>query len=157
MTKTTQLPSLTSISERLSAILPAGIVGSVMETTGVTVTVAGLPVPVGAVVEVDCVGDRRLLAEVIGFHGDLTIVLPLDHLHGVRRGNRVRLKQTCRDAAVGEGLLGRVVGARGELLDAGERPWLPARRRLRRTRRRPPNARPLTESLQRESVPSTRS
>jgi FliI/YscN family ATPase len=46
---------------------------------------------------------------------------------GVRHGNRVRLRQTCRWLAVGHELLGRVIDAYGGVIDGRPQPALPHR------------------------------
>ena len=47
-----------------------------------------------------------LLAEVIGFRDELTLLYPLGDLAGVRHGNRVRLVRTTRWLRVGDGAVG---------------------------------------------------
>lgn len=109
---------------------PAGLVGSVVETTGLLATVADLPAPIGAVVRIgsDRVGEGSgIEGEVVGFRGRLTMVSPLEGLAGVRRGQPVRLLRSSRRLAVGEALLGRVVNAQGEPIDGLPRPSLPGR------------------------------
>ncbi len=129
--------SLLAARHRLPHIVPAGIQGTVVEMTGLTVTVAGLPAPVGAVAEIIGESGGRLAAQVVGFRDDLSIVFPLAHLRGVRRGNKVRLVRSCRDVGAGDALLGRVINAHGECID-GEPPcWLTDRVALDRC---PPNA-----------------
>jgi FliI/YscN family ATPase len=109
---------------------PTGMVGSVVETTGLLATVADLAAPVGSVVTI---GARTrfehgaLEGEVVGFRGRLTMVSPLGSLAGVRRGQPVRLVQTQRRLSVGDALLGRVVNASGEPIDGRARPALPHR------------------------------
>ena len=65
-----------------------------------------------------------LLAEVIGFRDDLTLLYPLSDLAGIRRGNRVRLARTTRWLRVGEELLGRVIDASGKAVDGRPGPAL---------------------------------
>ena len=54
----------------------------------------GFPAPLGAVCKIDRESGPAVLGEVIGFHDEGTLVLPYGDLHGVRRGNRVTLKQS---------------------------------------------------------------
>ncbi|TWU00330.1 Flagellum-specific ATP synthase [Botrimarina colliarenosi] len=109
---------------------PTGLVGSVVETTGLLATVADLAAPVGSVVQI---GARRrtdrggVEGEVVGFRGRLTMVSPLGSLAGVHRGQPVRLVRTTRQLSVGDALLGRVVNASGEPIDGLPRPALPSR------------------------------
>ncbi|HVW39052.1 MAG TPA: EscN/YscN/HrcN family type III secretion system ATPase, partial [Pirellulales bacterium] len=85
---------MSSYSDLLDSILPTALEGRVARLTGLTAAVAGLPAPVGAVVEIERQQDRPLEAEVVGFRDDVTLVCPIGELHGVRRGNRVRLART---------------------------------------------------------------
>ena len=63
---------------------PTGMVGSVVETTGLLATVADLAAPVGSVVTI---GARTRLdragveGEVVGFRGRLTMVSPKSEEH----------------------------------------------------------------------------
>ena len=93
-------------AEYLDRIMPTALWGSVAQTVGMTVSAAGFPAPVGAVAEVQRQADAPLLAEVIGFRDDLTLLYPLSELSGVRRGNRVRLVRTTRWLRVGAGAVG---------------------------------------------------
>jgi flagellar biosynthesis/type III secretory pathway ATPase len=118
-----------SVAQLDGAIL-AGLTGSVVQTTGLTVAVAGMPAPVGAVVGMARQSGGEVEAEVIGFRDDRTIVMPLSDLDGVRRGSEVRLVRTARSLKLGPQLLGRVVDARGRCIDSRPQPMLPHRARL---------------------------
>lgn len=122
---------------QLPTILPSALEGGVARITGLTVAVAGLPAPVGAIVEIERQNGPSLEAEVIGFRDDVTLVYPYGELHGVRRGNRVRLTRTQSWLRAGEGLLGRVVDARGRSIDGRPQPALPQRVPLERRAPRP--------------------
>jgi flagellum-specific ATP synthase len=64
---------------------------------------------------------------VSGCRDQETIVYPLGEMHGVRHGNRVTLKRTRRLMRVGAELLGRVIDARGQVIDHKPQPVLPER------------------------------
>ncbi len=112
---------------QLDTIMPTALTGSVVQTVGMTAAVAGLPAPVGALVEIERQAKSPLPAEVVGFRDEFTIVYPLGDLAGVRRNSRVRLVATSRAIRVGPKLLGRVVDAHGHCLDPGATPALPDR------------------------------
>ena len=95
-----------------------------MQTTGLTVAVAGLPAPVGAVVAIEGQSGGQVEAEVIGFRDERTLVMPLADLQGVRRGSPVRLVRTSRALKIGTNLLGRVIDARGHCIDGRPQPLL---------------------------------
>ncbi|HRX82352.1 MAG TPA: FliI/YscN family ATPase, partial [Pirellulaceae bacterium] len=112
---------------QLDSIQPAALRGSVVRTEGMMTAVAGLPAPVGAIVEIQRQSGAPIEGEVIGFRDDLTLVYPFSSLSGVRRGTPVRLKRTSRYLRVGEELLGRVIDARGRTTDRLPKPALPFR------------------------------
>src|SRR5271154_6729638 len=99
---------------QLDAIMPTALRGSIVRTAGMTAAVADFPAPVGAQVEIERQTGGPIAAEVIGFRDDLTMLYLLDELHGVRRGNPVRLVRTSRWLRVGPQLLGRVINAAGQ-------------------------------------------
>jgi flagellum-specific ATP synthase len=102
-----------------------------------TAWVADFPAPLGALVEVERQGGVSIKAEVIGFHGEQTIVFPFGEMQGVRHGNRVRLRRTRSTIRVGPELLGRVVDALGRAIDGRPQPTLLERSPLDR---KPPSA-----------------
>ena len=68
-------------------------------------------------------------AEVVGFRGDRTLLMPLGELGGVRAGDRVRATGHCLRVPVGDGLLGRVLDGLGQPMDGRPLPhtshWMP--------------------------------
>ncbi len=112
------------VAEQLRTLMPTALTGTVARTVGMTVSVAGLPAPVGALAEIQCQTGQPLTAEVIGFQDELTLLYPFRELSGVRHGNRVRLVRTARWLRVGEELLGRVVDAAGAAVDGKPQPAL---------------------------------
>ncbi len=104
-------------ADQLETIMPTALSGSVARTQGMTISAAGFPAPIGALAEIQRQTGAPLLAEVIGFRDQLTILYPLSEFAGVRHGNRVRLARTVRWLRVGEALLGRVIDATGKAID----------------------------------------
>ena len=105
-----------------------GLTGSVVQTIGLTAAVADFPAPIGALVQIARPSGPSVDAEVVGFRDKSTLIMPLGNLEGVRRGSEVRLTRTSRTLRVGDGLLGRVLDARGRAIDGRPQPML--RRRL---------------------------
>jgi flagellum-specific ATP synthase len=130
------MPSLTLPTDRLDAAILAGVTGSVVQTVGLTASVAGLPAPVGAQVAIRRQSGDEVEAAVVGFRDHHAVVMPLGTFEGVRRGSPVRLVRTSRALRVGQGLLGRVVDARGNCIDGRPQPML--------TERRSPHAAPVS-------------
>jgi len=110
----------------------AGLTGSVVQTVGLTAAVADFPAPVGALVSIQRQSNDPIEAQVIGFRGQQTLVMPLSNLEGIRRGSQVKLVRTTRTLRVGDGLLGRVVDARGRCIDGRPQPMLRQRLPLER-------------------------
>jgi flagellum-specific ATP synthase len=83
---------------------------------GLVVEASELAVPVGAL----CRIATRLGpvdAEVVGFRSGGTLLMPFGRLEGVAPGNDVECVSLRQTVPVGEQLLGRVLGGRGEPLD----------------------------------------
>ena len=103
----------------LQRIVPYGITGRVRSIRGTTVVVDGLPVPVGALVQIVRRNQDPVQAEVIGFDAGRTILAPLDNFDGVGQGDTVELFQTYRSVNVCPELIGRVLDATGLPMDDG--------------------------------------
>jgi flagellum-specific ATP synthase len=105
------------IQEHLDRILPVELTGSVTKIVGLTISVAGFPAPMGSNCRISRENGRPIEAQVIGFREDETLLLPYGDFHGIRRGNRVSLVQSAPSVRVGERLLGRILGGRGQFID----------------------------------------
>lgn len=115
------------IEDQVDMIMPLGLEGKINRIVGLTAAVVGLPAPMGAVCRIERESGQSLEAEVIGFDGDETLLLPLGDLIGVRRGNRVSLQSSVQGVRVGEHLLGRILDGRGRFIDGLPAPILPYR------------------------------
>lgn len=138
---------INNIIEQIQSVAPVRLVGSVVRTEGTTISAVGFPAPIGAIAKVerrDESGD--LLAEVIGFRDNLTILYSYSELTGVRRGAKIELAKTTLWLPVGDELLGRVVDAFGRTIDSGPAPISTARARFDR---KPPDpcSRPRIERV----------
>ena len=78
--------------KELAAIMPSAVVGTVVRTEGTMISVAGFPVPVGAIAEIDRQSGVRIEGEVVAFREGLTLVSPLTSVSGVRHGSRGRFE-----------------------------------------------------------------
>ncbi len=117
----------TDVAQHLNDMVTTALIGSVVETVGMTAAVADFPAPIGSLVSIERASGPAAEGEVIGFRDGQTLVYLFTAATGVRRGNRVRLVRTTRSVRVGEGLLGRVVDAWGNTVDGRQRPMLPDR------------------------------
>jgi flagellum-specific ATP synthase len=107
-----------TVVEQVKHLLPFGLSGTVSRIVGLTVSVAGFPAPLGAICRIHREQGTAIDASVVGFHGDDTLLLAYGDLEGVRRGNRVTLRQSVPGVRVGDRLLGRVLDGRGRFLDS---------------------------------------
>lgn len=121
-----------AIEQQVDSIMPIGIRGRINRIVGLTAAVVGFPAPLGALCQIEPESGESLEAEVIGFDGDETLLLPLGDLVGVRRGNPVSLRKSLQGIRVGEHLLGRILDGRGRFIDRLPSPILPYRADLHR-------------------------
>ena len=103
--------------------------GSVVRAAGLAVESKGPPVGVGQLCEIWLTDGRRVLAEVVGFHGTNRVLVPLDGIDGIAPNDPVVPRRRPRCIPLGEGLLGRVVDGLGRPIDGLEP--------IRATERRP--------------------
>jgi flagellum-specific ATP synthase len=112
------------LAEHIKTVMPARIVGTVVQTHGKVIAAADFPSPIGSIAEIDRTGGKPLTAEVIGFKNAHTLLYPYSDITGVRRGNRIRLTKTLPWLRIGEELLGRIVNANGKPMDNKPAPVL---------------------------------
>ncbi len=91
--------------------------GSVIRVSGLTVESSGPKVGLGELCGIKIRDGRRILAEVVGFHGDRLILLPLEHIEGISPGDTVTTRATPRYIILSENVLGRVLNGLGEPID----------------------------------------
>jgi len=127
-----ELEETSDVRDQLAGLMTASLMGSVVETLGMTTTVADFPAPVGAQVAIAREAGMTATGEVIGFRDGRTIVYLYSGTSGIRRGDRVRLERTTRMLRAGGGLLGRVIDAHGRAIDGRPQPMLRARVKLDR-------------------------
>ena len=121
-----------NIIEQIQSIMPVRLIGSVVRTEGMTVSAAGFPAPIGSLARIEPKDGKMILAEVIGFRDNLTLLYACSELTGIRRGCRIELVQTVPWLAVGDELLGRVVNSFGRVIDSLPPPILQGRTRYDR-------------------------
>lgn len=107
---------LNEISESAKKNVPFRLQGHVTRIVGLTIEVVGIKAAVGE----KCLigdGDNKLDAEVVGFSGKYTYLMPGKDIRGIIPGARVISTGTVYTARVGYSLLGRVIDAGGEPID----------------------------------------
>ena len=91
--------------------------GFVARVSGLTVESTGPAIGLGELCGIQIRGGRRILAEVVGFHNDHLILLPLEHIDGISPGDTVTARTTVRYIALSDAMLGRVINGLGEPID----------------------------------------
>ncbi|MBI4526336.1 MAG: FliI/YscN family ATPase [Deltaproteobacteria bacterium] len=109
---------LSSYSSRLKSVLPFRVYGAVVDVVGLLIVSRGPWLPVGSLCRIYPVqGERAVLAEVVGFRGERTLLMPLGELRGIEPGSKVVAQTRESIYSVGDGVLGRVLDGLGRPID----------------------------------------
>ena len=109
--------NLTRFRSKLSGVDLLPCRGSVVRVTGLTVESKGPPVGIGEQCEIHLIDGRRVLAEVVGFHDELRVLLPLEGIDGISPNDTVLGGSAPRTVQLGPGILGRVLDGLGRPID----------------------------------------
>ncbi len=107
--------------DRVTRMCTPALVGRVLDVTGLTVTVTGLPAPIGALCRIRLGTGNIVDAQVVGFRDDCTVVMPLRDTLGIARGDEVQALPGDARIGVCDGLVGRVMDGMGRIIDGGPR------------------------------------
>ncbi len=116
------LPDLDLIEETISGFTTNRVTGQVAAVAGESIEIEGMTAPIGAICEIESLGDGPKRCQVIGFRGVRPILAPLERLQSVAAGDHVRMISTTLNIHAGDGLCGRVIDAFGRPLDDRELP-----------------------------------
>lgn len=124
--------------------------GRVDRVTGVIVEAVGLPAAVGEMVRIGNPrsGSTALPAEVVGFRGTTTLLMPHGDVSGISPSMPVTSLRTHFESSVGPQLLGRVLDGFGIPLDGGASLARLPKRPVRRSAPGPLERRPIDHALQ---------
>ena len=111
------LPELSKYHRVLSDMRTVRLAGRVAQVVGLTIEARGLDGQVGEVCEIYPAGKPSLLAEVVGFREDRTLLMPLGDMQGIQPGSPVYPTRSVFRAPVGAALLGRVLDGLGTPID----------------------------------------
>jgi flagellum-specific ATP synthase len=107
--------------DRLKSISSFRVSGTVTQVIGLLMASRGPWLPVGGVGHVYPLGGGRpVMAEVVGFRDEQTLLMPLGDLRGVGPGSKVVALTREAYLGVSEGLLGRVIDGLGRPIDGKE-------------------------------------
>lgn len=85
--------------------------------TGLLLECTGAALPLGARCLIDMSNGTKVPAQVVGFRGSVSFVMPLRPVHGLSTGARVTLDTERQQVLVGPSWLGRVVNGLAEPVD----------------------------------------
>jgi flagellum-specific ATP synthase len=94
-------------------------VGALAAHEGLMLEVAGFPMPLGTNVRVTTSDHTFIGGEIVGFHGDRSLIMPFEQNASLMAGARVVAHSGGGNVACGPALLGRVLDAHGAPLDGG--------------------------------------
>ena len=123
-------PNIARYRALLDDAAPMAVEGRVREVAGLLAEVDGIPGRLGEMCSIERPSATPIEAEVVGFKGDRTLVMPLGDLHGVQAGARVTARGGLLTVPAGPEVLGRVLDGMGRPID-GRGPILAARRQPR--------------------------
>lgn len=93
------------------------IEGRLTRMVGLTLEAVGFQVPIGSRCEIIGKGQKPIEAEVVGFSGETTFLMPTGDMRGLVPNAKVRPVRSDSLVPVGEAMLGRVVDGAGKPLD----------------------------------------
>ncbi|MCW7753820.1 FliI/YscN family ATPase [Desulfobotulus sp. H1] len=91
--------------------------GRVVQVVGLIAEAEGIGQGIGSFCRILLDDGSDMLAEVVGFRQDHTLLMPYGSTRGIRPGSRVMVEAARPLAPVGEAYLGRVIDGMGEPLD----------------------------------------
>lgn len=103
--------------DRLTALNPVISHGSVRHIVGLLVEIEGMAGQLGELCRINRAGTEPVLAEIVGFRENRTLVMPFGDLRGVQAGAKVTADGGLFTVPVGNQLLGRVIDGLARPID----------------------------------------
>jgi len=110
-------PKLERYRRAIRQLRTARLAGRVVQVVGLTVEAVGVDSQIGEVCEIHTSLGESLLAELVGFREQRTILMPLGDMQGIQPDSPVIPTRTVFRTPVGRSLLGRVLDGLGRPLD----------------------------------------
>ncbi len=105
------------LAARLGDIRLCPCQGSVIRVSGMTVESQGPPVGMGELCDIHLIDGRVVPAEVVGFHDQLRVLMPLENIEGVAPKDPVIARCRPRSVTLCPSMLGRVLDGLGNPID----------------------------------------
>lgn len=112
------LDIVADLEQAFGRITPVAMRGRVSKAVGMLIDASGIQAHVGELCELVTPGEPPLLAEVVGFRGNTAILTPLGPITGISALTEVLPTGRGHACPVGDALLGRVLDALGQPIDA---------------------------------------
>jgi FliI/YscN family ATPase len=101
----------------VQSLSPVRCRGEVVQVVGLLVESQGPLASVGDICEIALPGGARIRTQVVGFRDERVLSMPLDEMSGLQPGCPILTRSDANRAAIGPGLLGRVIDGFGAPLD----------------------------------------
>lgn len=118
--QTTVIPPFPQLEKMRNCVANARIIdmhGRVTQVVGLVLESNGPNSKIGDLCFVETAAGERRAAEVVGFRGDRTLLMPLGEMTGIRAGDLVGTTGECLNVCVGPELLGRTINGLGQPID----------------------------------------
>jgi flagellum-specific ATP synthase len=103
--------------DAVDSAMPFLVKGTIQSISGLTIEASELALPLGSMCKINSMGGRKSFAEVIGFQGERTLLMPLSAPTGVARGDRIENISAAPRVWCSPQLLGRVLNGFGDPID----------------------------------------
>lgn len=110
-------PDLTRYHLALNRLNTIRLSGRIVQVVGLTIEATGLDCQIGEVCEIRANDSPTLIAEVVGFREQRTLLMPLGDMQGIQPGCPIIPLRTAFRTPVGDALLGRVLDGLGKPID----------------------------------------
>jgi flagellum-specific ATP synthase len=104
-------------TERVPTLNSVRCQGEVLQVVGLLIESQGPLASVGDICHIELPQGSRVRTQVVGFRAERTLSMPLDEMGGLQPGCPVILRSHANSAAVGPGLLGRILDGFGDPID----------------------------------------
>ncbi|RMF70668.1 MAG: FliI/YscN family ATPase [Planctomycetota bacterium] len=112
------------LADEVGGLISEDVRGRVASISGLTVTADGLPLPIGAECVIRTRDEQTIPAEVVALRREKTVLTVFSEAMGIAPGDAVACASGASRVAVGQDLIGRVIDARGRMLDGRDPPLL---------------------------------